>query len=487
VRLRPAALGALAASVALVALVAGWWPGSAGPVLTVDGAEAPAQLEAVAGAPVAVPLSDGSRLTLQPGARLEVLENSGREFTTALRRGRTRFDVRPGGPRRWKVECGPVAVEVVGTQFTVERGTGTVTVEVEHGVVLVRGEGVPDHVRRLTAGERLVLPVHPARPAEEAEAPVAPTVPLETGERAELPSGPEAPAPLMPPESLAAGESRPALSGQPRPRSPRTEVGPEDMSGATGLAARAVAPTAGGMPGASRPGASVSGALPGAPRPAHSVPHTAPAPMPAPSEPGATGESPPMGAHATRQPEPPPCGTGLGAAPCLQDTPAPAPTVGGAPPLEPWAEAAGRGDLSSAYALLGAAGVAREADRAEGLERLLLLSDVARAGDQAPLAARLLERAVREGGTDASAAMAAFQLGMLRLEVLNQPREAAEAFARVVRLGQPRALVEDALARQVQALARAGDREGARAAAALYEARFPQGRRLSDVRRQAAE
>jgi transmembrane sensor len=161
--------------------------------------------------------------------------------------------------------------------------------------------------------------------------------------------------------------------------------------------------------------------------------------------------------------------------------------VGGAPPPEPWVHAAGRGDLSGAYALLGAAGVAREAERAEGLERLMLLADVARAGDQDSLAAGLLERAVREGGTGTSAAMAAFQLGTLRLEVLGQPREAAEAFARVVRLGQPRALVEDALARQVQALARAGDREGARAAAALYEARFPQGRRLADVRRQAAE
>jgi transmembrane sensor len=149
--------------------------------------------------------------------------------------------------------------------------------------------------------------------------------------------------------------------------------------------------------------------------------------------------------------------------------------------------AARRGDLRSAYALLGADGVSGEAVRASGLERLMLLADVARAGGHAPLAAQLLERAVREEGAGAAAALAAFQLGTLRLEALGQPREAAEAFSRVVRIGQPRALVEDALARQVQALARAGEWEAARQAAADYEARFPEGRRLADVHRWAGE
>lgn len=99
--------------------------------------------------------ADGSRLSARAGTRLEVLANDRNLFLTALRRGRTHFDVHPGGPRRWIVECGEVTVEVVGTEFAIERTSDHVDVSVTRGVVVVRGESVPDHVQRIGAGEHL--------------------------------------------------------------------------------------------------------------------------------------------------------------------------------------------------------------------------------------------------------------------------------------------------------------------------------------------
>lgn len=123
-----------------------------GPLLLADGREIGA-LEASG----AVPLADGSSITLSPGARLEALESTPARFSALLARGRAEFAVKPGGPRRWAIECGLVTVEVVGTRFVVDRGAAAVRVEVREGVVLVRGERVPDRVRRLVAGESLEI------------------------------------------------------------------------------------------------------------------------------------------------------------------------------------------------------------------------------------------------------------------------------------------------------------------------------------------
>ncbi|HET9932394.1 MAG TPA: FecR family protein [Polyangiaceae bacterium] len=102
-------------------------------------------------------LNDGSRILLGPGAALEVLDNDESAFVCVLRRGRGTFEVKPGGPRRWRVEAGPLRVEVIGTRFTVDRSKSRVSVDVDHGTVLVRGDRVPDGVQKLTAGSRLVI------------------------------------------------------------------------------------------------------------------------------------------------------------------------------------------------------------------------------------------------------------------------------------------------------------------------------------------
>jgi transmembrane sensor len=104
-----------------------------------------------------IALSDGSRIRLSPGTHIEPLESSGTTFTAIVTQGRADFDVRPGGPRHWVIECGLATVEVIGTSFSCDRQHGRLRLVVTHGAVLVRGERVPDRARRLLAGESLEL------------------------------------------------------------------------------------------------------------------------------------------------------------------------------------------------------------------------------------------------------------------------------------------------------------------------------------------
>ncbi|MGC4086658.1 MAG: FecR family protein [Polyangiaceae bacterium] len=125
-------------------------------------------------------LADGSHIDLGPGSALEVLDNDASSFVCVLRRGRGSFDVKPGGPRRWRVEAGALSVEVVGTRFSVERSDERVNVDVEHGTVLVRGERVPDGVQKLTAGSHLLVDLtEPVRkPSPAASAAPQPSLPV---------------------------------------------------------------------------------------------------------------------------------------------------------------------------------------------------------------------------------------------------------------------------------------------------------------------
>jgi len=127
-----------------------------------------------------IALSDGSSIRLLPGTRLEPLESSGKTFSAMLVRGGAEFDVRPGGPRHWVIECGLASVEAVGTRFACQRTPGHLRVAVSRGAVLVRGERVPDRARRLAAGESLdvVDSIAPATPDPSGEQAVADGAPV---------------------------------------------------------------------------------------------------------------------------------------------------------------------------------------------------------------------------------------------------------------------------------------------------------------------
>lgn len=101
-------------------------------------------------------------------------------FTLRLARGEARFDVRGSGPRRWVVECGLASVEVVDAEFHCARRTNRLRVSVERGAALIRGDGVPDSLRWLGAGDSLEL-------GDPATAPGAPAAPASVAEPAEPP------------------------------------------------------------------------------------------------------------------------------------------------------------------------------------------------------------------------------------------------------------------------------------------------------------
>jgi len=159
VRVALALGGGLAALVAVALLVGTLRSRQGGPLHLADGmtlrtlAAGDARSERI--------FEDGSRIALAPHASVEALVNDPTELVLLLR-GTATFDVTPGGPRRWTVECALASVSVVGTRFTIEqtpgeRAVGRMRVSVEHGAVLVRGERVPERARRLAAGEELVI------------------------------------------------------------------------------------------------------------------------------------------------------------------------------------------------------------------------------------------------------------------------------------------------------------------------------------------
>ena len=160
-RLGPLVLIGVTAVSAIVA-VASSIHRDAGPLIFDDGRELVAMDAGLTAKEIA--LSDGSHIRLSPGAHIEPLESSGTTFSAIVTQGHADFEVRPGGPRHWIIECGLATVEVTGTAFSCDREPGRLRLEVRHGAVLVRGERVPDRARRLSAGETLELTEESRRP-----------------------------------------------------------------------------------------------------------------------------------------------------------------------------------------------------------------------------------------------------------------------------------------------------------------------------------
>lgn len=114
---------------------------------------------------------------------------------------------------------------------------------------------------------------------------------------------------------------------------------------------------------------------------------------------------------------------------------------------------------------------------------LLLAADAARLSHHPAEALPHLERFVKKFNRDPRASLAAFTMGLVLLEELGRPKEAANAFALSRRLSPRGDLAEDALARQVEASFKAGDVVEAQRAAKDYLQAFPAGRRSRAVKR----
>jgi transmembrane sensor len=146
-----------------------------------------------------------------------------------------------------------------------------------------------------------------------------------------------------------------------------------------------------------------------------------------------------------------------------------------------WKKLAAAGDYDRAYALIQTPGTSV----GDNPEELLLAADSARLSGHAERAVPLLRRMIARYPTDSRAGLAAFTLGRVLLDDLGRPREAAAAFAAAYERGGP--LAEDALAREVQSWAGAGDATARKDAARRYLAAYPAGRHAAIVGRLAEE
>jgi hypothetical protein len=124
---------------------------------------------------------------------------------------------------------------------------------------------------------------------------------------------------------------------------------------------------------------------------------------------------------------------------------------------------------------IGVSPAAPSAAHEETAKQLFDEAQQARAEGRPQDAARAFDRLRHGFRRDRRASLASFELGRLRLDVLNDPRGAEEAFRDAIALGPASPFREDAEARRVEALARMGDASGCASARDAYLARWPSG------------
>jgi transmembrane sensor len=142
-----------------------------------------------------------------------------------------------------------------------------------------------------------------------------------------------------------------------------------------------------------------------------------------------------------------------------------------------WRSLSQSGQYEAAFESLSRSGAAVEDDPAA----LMDAADAARLSGHAETAAQYLGRVARSHSKSKVAPLAAFTLGRVYLEELGQPDRAAEAFALAQELAPVGSMAQDALAREVEALSKAGNAQQAFIRAQKYLSRYPNGRRLRAV------
>lgn len=116
-------------------------------------------------------------------------------------------------------------------------------------------------------------------------------------------------------------------------------------------------------------------------------------------------------------------------------------------------------------------------------EDLMMAADAARLSNHPQQAVGYLQRITKEHPRDSRAPLAAFTLGRIYMNQLGQPAAAARAFAQVRQLAPTGALVEDAMAREAEALEQAGQHAAAQRLAEEYLRQYPSGRRSEQLRK----
>jgi transmembrane sensor len=106
-------------------------------------------------APATAAARDWTATRTDPSGDLRLIEASPARVVVRVERGAARFEVRRAGPRLFRVEAGSVAVQVLGTAFTVARAGDGAEVSVEEGRVRVFWAG---QYADLGAGARETFP-----------------------------------------------------------------------------------------------------------------------------------------------------------------------------------------------------------------------------------------------------------------------------------------------------------------------------------------
>jgi transmembrane sensor len=160
---------------------------------------------------------------------------------------------------------------------------------------------------------------------------------------------------------------------------------------------------------------------------------------------------------------------------------APAPAVPAAAPTRPaparWQALARRGDYDEAYRMLQ-----RGSEPRDDVEDLLLAADSARYSSHWAEALPYYDRVLTRYERDPRAGLAAFTKARLLMHQLDRPAAAAAAFAKARALTLPESLRRDALAREAQAWARAGNSARARDRAEQYLRMYPDGPARQEAR-----
>jgi TolA-binding protein len=160
-----------------------------------------------------------------------------------------------------------------------------------------------------------------------------------------------------------------------------------------------------------------------------------------------------------------------------------APAAGGIAPAAP----ASSTPASGARAPTTASGGARASASASDPSALLARASAARQAGKLPEAVAALERLVRQHPNDERAGYAAFLLGRIQLDTLGDARAAVESFSFAAAHPGSGFFPEDADARRVEALAKAGQMTECAAVRDRFLAKYPESARAASIQRACHE
>ncbi|MEM6733482.1 MAG: hypothetical protein AAF658_18125, partial [Myxococcota bacterium] len=144
-----------------------------------------------------------------------------------------------------------------------------------------------------------------------------------------------------------------------------------------------------------------------------------------------------------------------------------------------WQKLVETGQHDAAFEALQSSG----GDVRNEVNQLMLAADAARLSGHPKDAVVYLERVVEQHSSDARAPVAAFTLGNMYMRALRDRQKATEMFQKTRQLAPEGPLAGDALAREVEAWARLGNADRARALAVEYLREYPKGSQVSAVKR----